>query len=568
MFKNNFGGLLLAGLLFPASLMSQPMPQHSEIKTRSVAADETPTPVPRSVGAPTDLNILTDRIIAREHDEMTAINLYTPIVETYIQEVKPNKVLGTLPKSDVYFLGQADLKGKVKLHSMLDRKVRIPSMYSFSPQGFLQMIYIDRYHFDREHYTFHYAGRDFLGDVRCILLDINPAPKSHGAYFVGRIWVEDQNNTIVRFNGEYAPAIRFSFSSLSDEYYFHFDSWRTNVKNGLWLPTYIYSQELDRRSTAWKPLFKSQTRMWGYSLNPNFHEEELSKLVVETQSGVDDESTGHDFSPLDQLRTWRREAERNVLDVLQQDGLLAPTGPVDQMLNKIVTNLEVGNNLDSRIDFHCRVLTTSTFDAFSIGNAIVLSRGLIDVLPDEGTLAAIIAQEIADAMVPKPAQDQYGFSDIMLLAPTEVLKKLSFQDSKTELADNSQEAVELLRNSIYVGKLGKTGLFLEQLNYESKALKQLISPRLGNRLAFAAQLSVSAPALEVTNKDQITALPIGSRIIMEPWADNINFLKAKPLTLNSAREKMPFEVTAFEPYLTRYEQAAASVSAIPASAQN
>ena len=116
--------------------------------------------------------------------------------------------------------------------------------------------------------------------------------------------------------------------------------------------------------------------------------------------------------------------------------------------------------------------------------------------------------------------------------------------------------------------LGETGLFLEQLNSQSKSLMQLIRPRLGKRLAFAAQLSASAPALEIGNKDQIAALPIGSRIRMEPWEDNINFWKAKPLPLNSAREKMPFEVTAFEPYLMRYEQTAASVSAIPASTQN
>ncbi|MGB6959793.1 MAG: hypothetical protein WBF01_05245, partial [Candidatus Acidiferrum sp.] len=51
---------------------------------------------------------------------------------------------------------------------------------------------------------------------------------------------------------------------------------------------------------------------------------------------------------------------------------------------------------------------------------------------------------------------------------------------------------------------------------------------------FAAQLSASAPALEITNKDQIAALPIGSRIRIEPWEDNINFVKAKPLPLTAA----------------------------------
>ena len=38
-------------------------------------------------------------------------------------------------------------------------------------------------------------------------------------------------------------------------------------------------------------------------------------------------------------------------------------------------------------------------------NTIVISHGLIDVVPDEATLAAMLAQEVADAMVPKSYQD-------------------------------------------------------------------------------------------------------------------------------------------------------------------
>ena len=51
---------------------------------------------------------------------------------------------------------------------------------------------------------------------------------------------------------------------------------------------------------------------------------------------------------------------------------------------------------------------------------------------------------------------------------------------------------------------------------------------------------------------KIAALPIGSRVKMDPWSDKLEMLKSKPIGALAEREKMPFEVTPFMPYLTRY----------------
>jgi predicted Zn-dependent protease len=128
---------------------------------------------------------------------------------------------------------------------------------------------------------------------------------------------------------------------------------------------------------------------------------------------VKDETDKQDRSPLEQQRGWRDLSEKNVMEVLERVGLVAPEGNVEKVLNTIVNNLMVTNNFDSRIEMRCRVLMTSDIEMFSMQNTIVLSRGLIDVVPNEETLAAMLAFEVADAMVPKPAQDQYGFSDIL-----------------------------------------------------------------------------------------------------------------------------------------------------------
>src|SRR5208337_1123660 len=88
------------------------------------------------------------------------------------------------------------------------------------------------------------------------------------------------------------------------------------------------------------------------------------------------------------------------------------------------------------------------------------------------------------------------------------------------------------------------------------ALPNLIRPHLGNSLAGGktmrmSALLVSAPELDPKRTDQIAALPLGGRIRLDPWSDQVEMAKAKPVALVSAREKMPFEITPFFPYLTR-----------------
>ena len=524
--------------------------------TRSADGENSQATAQVALTAP-KLEEIIDRFIGREKDEIEALDHFSPIIETYIQQVKPDEKLGLVPKSDFYLLGQADFRGRLKVHSLIDGGRKGTWMWSFDPAGFLQMIFIDRGQFDKIHYRFKFWGRRFLGDVRCLVFDVEPAPKVRGARFIGRIWVEDQDMTIVRFNGKYSPAIHFSLKTFQDEYYLHFDSWRTNVKSGLWLPSYVYSQELEQPTRFGNPSYKSCTHLWGYKLKQGSREEELNRLLIESPKPITDEATQHDRSPLEAQREWRHEAENNALEALERVGLLAPPGEVDKLLNTVVNNLEVTNNVDTQIDLRCRVLLTSNLELSSVGNTLVLSRGLIDVVPNEETLAALIAHAMADAMLPKPNQDQYAFSDILRLPPTQILKRLSFEEGKVESTENSQKAIELLKKSPYASKLGNAGLFLKQLRSQSKELKQLISAQLGNEVFFASQLLQAAPELDPGSKSQIAALPLGSRLKVDPWSASVTLMKSKPMTLLSGRDKMPFEVTPLVPYLTRYVEVSA-----------
>jgi hypothetical protein len=558
-------GVILVGALAVSAAAQNP----------TQTADQTQPQVSSSPGVPvTTVDQAVDRVIAREHDEIATIRRYNPIIETYIQDMKPDKEMGSVPVKDHYFLGQADLAKGVVDNSMLSKKkgkfdafnpiAHMSGIFSssFVPEGFLQMIYIDTNGFDRQHYQFDYVRREFLGEVRCLVFDITPLPKSGRGRFKGRIWAEDQNFTIVRFNGVYTPLAGINGFNL------HFDSWRLNVQPGMWLPAYIFSQESNLREFMGGTIrFKSQTRLWGYNLKNVGRQEEFSELTIESPTAIQDQAAAQtDRSPIEAEREWQHVAEINVLDRLQRTGLLSPPGEVDKVLETVVNNLEVTNNLDVEPEVHCRVLTTGTIEMFSIGHTIVLSRGLLDVLPDEASLATMLAQELADIIVTKPSTDQWGFNDMTNVSTVEALSHFTFKDSPEQVQMASNKAIELLKNSPYKDKLGTAGLFLKELDAQSKSLTALINPRLGNGVYVAAQLTTSAPNLDPTKLDQISALPIGARVKLDPWSDHVELVKAKPVPLLSAREKMPFEVTPFMPFLTRYQKPGANVTADPAKA--
>ncbi len=69
--------------------------------------------------------------------------------------------------------------------------------------------------------------------------------------------------------------------------------------------------------------------------------------------------------------------------------------------------------------------------------------------------------------------------------------------------------------------------------------------------------TMPAPPDLKQNPQQIAALPIGGRVKLDPWNDKLELIKSKPVGVIAEREKMPFEVTPFMPYLVRYGSEAA-----------
>jgi hypothetical protein len=432
---------------------------------------------------------------------------------------------------------------------MLARLTGIYSLH-FLPMGFAQMVVLDS-DFQKRYYKFTFVRREFLGEVRCLVIDVQPREGEKTARFLGRIWVEDQDYNIVRFNGTYYPQPKINF-------FFHFDSWRLNMRPGVWLPAYVYTEESDLKTGLTKTLhFKAQTRLWGYDLKGLSKNEEFTQILVDSPQSVKDQSDATaDASPVVAERMWERQAEENAVERMQKIGLLAPPGELDKILSTVVTNLLITNNIDLQGDVHCRVLLTSPLESFTIGHTIVISRGLLDVLPDEASLAMVIAHELSHIVLGHYFDTKLAFNDKLFFPDEESFQRLDFKRTPADEEAADAKALELLKNSPYKDKLGNAGLFLKALQLHSPELRQLIRPHLGNSLAGGKSLRMStllaaAPALDPKKLDQIAALPLGGRIRVDPWSDQAELSKAKPVSLISSREKMEFEITPFFPYLTR-----------------
>src|SRR5258705_3982902 len=518
----------------------------------SNAAAATPLPADQ----PRTVEEVIDRVVVNENHLNQEIRKFSPLVETYIQNLKPDKELGYSPAGDKYFLGRADFSKGVNLVSLTDADTKgkrafasIGNFFSFAmqflPDGFLQMVFIDTNGFDRQHYKFDYVRREFLGEVRCLVFDVTPLEKKNSGRFLGRIWVEDQDYHIVRFNGAYG-------GNGHSSWYFHFDSWRTNVQPGLWMPTFVYSEEKDLHYAISKKLdFKAQTRLWGYNLGGASQEQELSKILVETPV-QDDTKTANDLTPIQAQRSWDRQAEDNISDRLERIGLMAPKGEVDKVLETVVNNLAVTNNIDVDPEVRCRVLMTSTLESFTLGHTIVLSRGLIDVLPDEASLATMLAHELGHVVLGHRLDSQYAFFDQLLVEDKDTFRHFGFSRTPDEEAQANAKAIQILNNSPSKNQLANAGLFLQALDSRQKEIPNLISGHLGNRVPQINDLKSTAAADPKQNPQKIAALPIGGREKIDPWNDKLELIKTKPIGTVAEREKMPFEVTPFMPYLMRY----------------
>jgi hypothetical protein len=542
-------------------------------------------------------NALIDKAIGREKEVIKVVKERAPLVETYIQNMRPDPLLLQVPDSDEHHLARVDFGKVINDDSYKDYKGNFEAKKSklsffknsfgalgglssslrltFHESGFVQMVLMDSNGFDREHYTFTFIRNDFLGNIPTAVFDVQPisGKREYGRFF-GRIWVETHDGNVVRFNGDFAGTVQ------TIKEFYHFDSWRTNVQPNLWLPTSFYVEESDPRSAENTLRFKAINYVWGYALRvPPTDAENTSLSVVNAQDVSND---APDVSPLGAQREWQQQAEDNVIERLFQAGLLDAPSDFDKTLEALANNILVYNNIQVSRPIRVRTLLTEPLESLAVGNTIILSKSLIDttsVITSDGAqqmgdLNAILAFQLAHIILDHRLDTKYAFSDRLLFPSTSVFERIPMHHTDADNVAAAKKAMDLLNAKELAGGQQYFGLYLQQLQQRLKGLTALNTPVIGDALiksdkdsTFWMQAMVpKGIKLDMKDLKQQAAMPLASFLRFDPWTDQVVQMHTSFEPIINERDKMPFEVEPVYLKLAYYAAPAAAPATAPAPA--
>lgn len=518
-------------------------------------------------------NALIDKSIAREAVIVKTLRARTPIVETYIQNMHTDAVMGQIPESDVHFLGRVnfgrvigdstyaqgektDAGQKKGILKSLNPMGYLGSLtgalhMSFNQAGFVQMLLVDSNSYNRQTYQFAFVRNDFLGTIPTVVFDVNPIKGNATGRFAGRIWIERNSGNIVRFNGDFAG----SEKDIAE--FYHFDSWRTNVQEGLWMPTSVYIEETDPKSPQHTLKFKAVNYIWGYSLK--VPPKDADQATLEVEGATDASQNAPDVSPLQAQREWVQQAEDNVVDRLYQAGLIDAPSEFDQTLELLANNILAYNKIPIDRPLKVRTLLTEPLETLSVGNTILISKSLLDTTAvpsadgkqaeQQGDLNALLAFQIAHVLLGHHIDTKFAFNDHLMFPQESAFQHIPMHHTDEENVAAAKKAVELLSVADLSGGQQYFGLYLQQLQAREKGLHALTEPQIGDGLTkpdgtFWMQAIVSkSPKLNNTDLAQQAAMPLAQLLRFDPWTDKVIQLHSAYAPLLSSRDKLPFEIT-------------------------
>ncbi len=555
--------LLSAAMLANCTASAQKLSKEEKARQRNTSVQRPLT---------TAQSALIDQAVVQEKSITQILKDRKPMVETYIQTMRPDPVMREVPDADLHFLGRLQLDRTInvenyqqdkanansklnKKHGLIKDSMEVVSglaghaHYSFSQAGFAQMLLIDLNDFDRQHYNFFFVRQDFLGAVPTSVFDVVPALENSAGRFFGRVWIETAHGNIVRINGEYAGAQKTYHE------YPHFDSWRTNVQPGVWLPTSTYIEDIDPKSKTTTLSFKASNQVWGYALKlPS----EIENTSIEVENATDLSSSAQDQGPLAAQRALSRQAEDNVLDRLFQAGLLDAPSEFDKTLATLANNILAYNQAAVAFPIRVRTLLTEPLESFAVGNTIVLSKGLIDtsaILSADGdqqlgNLNALLAFQLAHILSGHRLDTQYAFNARLMFPDNMTFRRIPMHHTDADNAEAAIKALELLHPKELAASQQCLGIYLQQLQARIQHLPTLTQPLIGDGLVksdtdptfWLAPLMARSGKLAVQDLNQQAAVPLSSFLTFDPWTDQLLALHATLQPILNASDKMPFEV--------------------------
>ena len=517
-------------------------------------------------------NALIDKSIVREAVIVKTLKERTPIVETYIQNMRTDAVMGQSPESDVHFLGRVNFgrvigdntyaqgekadnpkKGILKSLNPMGYFAGLTGALhlTFNQAGFVQMLLVDSNSYNRQTYQFEFVRNDFLGTIPTVVFDVNPIKTGATGRFAGRIWIERNSGNIVRFNGDFAG----SEKDIAE--FYHFDSWRTNVQEGLWMPTSVYIEETDPKSPQHTLKFKAVNYIWGYSLK--VPPKDADQATLEVEGATDASANAPDVSPLQAQREWVQQAEDNVIDRLYQAGLIDAPSDFDQTLELLANNILAYNKIATDRPIKVRTLLTEPLETLSVGNTILVSKSLLDTTAvpsadgkqaeQQGDLNALLAFQIAHILLGHHIDTKFAFNDHLMFPQEAAFEHIPMHHTDDENVAAAKKAIELLSVPDLADGQQYFGLYLQQLQAREKGLHALPDPQIGDGLLkpdgtfWYQALVAKGPKLNNTDLAQQAAMPLAQLLRFDPWTDKVIQLHSAYAPLLSSRDKLPFEIT-------------------------
>ncbi len=489
---------------------------------------------------------LIGRLVTNEHNTMKLLGERRPLLESYLQ-LDPTGDAAVA--RDEYSLSRVDL-GKVlneDTYRERDKPISVINVLKtsqyvlrsmplrFNQGALVDMLSPDAQQFDTEHYAFRFVENGFLGTRPVAIYDVKPRRGGNlSGRFLGRIWVDKHDAVLIRFSGVFNGSLH-----TRTPHYIHFDSWRSEVVSGLWMPAATYLEDDLQRSSL-----HGQLRLWGYDLARTSAPGSASEASIQVLGAVDDV---RDVSPLESLRAWREQAEQNIIDELGIAGLLAPEGDFEKRLDQIVINLAVPNKIDLSHPIHCRVLLTTPLETASLGNTILISKGLIDTVPSVDALASFLAWQLAHMQLEHNVDTRYAFSDRLMFRGEDAYLNLHFAHTAQQNRAAAKYAADILNKSMYADKTPAMSVYYSVLDARAAGMKNLTTGRLGDPMLSESGQSWIGPFLpHTTYAAAMTDFadvpkPLGSSLVLDPWTDTVRWLEAQQYELTAA-DLYPFAV--------------------------
>jgi hypothetical protein len=429
---------------------------------------------------------VTNLIFSQENRMIDKLSSLRPVTEAYVQSLGQQKSMGMdLSASensesvidDVYFLAKVNFTDDGPEEKLLvgggswrNKYIKINSgaLDQVHPLGMLMMFFADLYEFDADTYSLQYQGKQNLLRTECLIFSVAPIQEHNSGKFRGQLWVDSSSFSIVRLKGVFSgPYKRFLKTFSGPERFFHFDSVREKTEFG-WLPssTYFDERHVYARDGDLEFHYRGYALMW-----------EQGRQLQNTQFSIPNSAKS-----LSGQQKGEGEAGLRSISALESDGLLAAPGPVERHLEDIVAHLRLPESAGIP-EIHCRVLLSTPAEAFALGNTIIVSRGLLNLAPDDSVLAFLLARQLAHILLRHgtdalPQSPQSFFDDGGKKHSARLMIRL--RPEQEAAADT--EAMVMLQASPYKGAGVTARAFLSRLNSGSERFRHLLRAEFGTGL--------------------------------------------------------------------------------------